>query len=106
MTAVPVLVPKVSVLAARDVGLARTATVHSIDRRSRRIASQVVRPSTIAPATLTPSSWQLTDRGIVLAMAIAAIILTAAVVVVGLTAVRVTSSDYDPGLQQSQQAQG
>jgi hypothetical protein len=39
-------------------------------------------------------------------MAIAAIILTAAVVVVGLTAVRVTSSDYDPGLQQSQQAQG
>jgi hypothetical protein len=38
-------------------------------------------------------------------MTIAAMILAAAVVVIGLTAVRVTSPDYDPGLQQSRAAQ-
>jgi hypothetical protein len=100
-----VVVPRVSVPAARDAGPARAAAVHSIDRRSRRLASQRVRPNAIAHPTLAPASWQLTDRGIVVAMAIAALILTAAVVVIGLTAVRVTSPDYDRGLQQFQQAQ-
>jgi hypothetical protein len=102
MTAVPVLVPRVSVPAASAAGPARAAAVHSIDRYSRQLASQGVRRNAIAHAT---GSWQLTDRGIVVAMAIAAMILTAAVVVIGLTAVRVTSPDYDPGLQQSRAAQ-
>jgi hypothetical protein len=116
MTAVPVLVPRVlvptvsvpmvsvpmvSVPAASDAGSARAAAVHSIDRHSRQLASQGVPPSAIAHGTLPRNSWQLTDRGIVVAMTIAAIILAAAVVVIGLTAVRVTSPDYVPGLQQS-----
>jgi hypothetical protein len=96
MTAVPVCVPKASVSTARDAGSARAAAIHSLDPRSRRPVSDVV------PATRTPGSWQLTDRGIVVAMAIAAMILAAAVIVIGITAVRVTSPDYDPGPQRSE----
>jgi hypothetical protein len=103
MTAVPVWVPKASVSAARDAAPARVAAVHSIDRRSRRLPSHVVPPNASAQATRAPGSWQLTDRGIAVAMAIAAMILAAAVVVIGITAVRVTGPGYDPGLQRSQQ---
>ena len=105
MTAIPVLVPRVSVPAASAARPAREAAARSIDRNARQLGSRGVRPNAIAHATLSPGSWRLTDRGIVVAMAIAAIILTAAVVVIGLTAVRVTSPEYDPDLQQSRAAQ-
>ena len=51
------------------------------------------------------SEWRLTDRGIAVVMVIAAMILTAAIAVIGLTAVRVTSPGGDAGLRESQQAQ-
>jgi hypothetical protein len=58
-----------------------------------------------AQATTTHGDWHLTDRGIAVTMVIAAMILTAALVVIGLTAVRVTSTDYDADLQEPGQAQ-
>jgi len=41
-----------------------------------------------------PVGWQLTDRGIAVIMVIGMMIVTAALSVVGLAAVRVTSTDY------------
>jgi len=60
-----------------------------------------------APAQLitTPGDWHLTNRGIAVIMMIAAMILTAALVVIGLTVVRVTSTDYGADLRESGQAQ-
>ena len=58
-----------------------------------------------AQATKTHVDWHLTDRGIAVTMVIAAMILTAALVVIGLTAVRVTSTDYNAGLQGAGKAQ-
>lgn len=58
-----------------------------------------------AQPTTTPGDWHLTGRGIAVIMVIAAMILTAALVVIGLTVVRVTSTDYDAGLQEPGQAQ-
>ena len=52
-----------------------------------------------APAV---SEWRLTDRGIAVVMALAAMILTAALVVIGLTAVRVTSIDHRADFAESQ----
>jgi hypothetical protein len=43
-----------------------------------------------------PSIWRLTDRGIALIIATGLAIATAALVVVGLTAWRVTSDTYAP----------
>ena len=51
------------------------------------------------------SPWRLTDRGIAVVMVIAAMILTAAIAVIGLTAVRVTGPGGDSGLTESRQAQ-
>ena len=87
---------------------------HSVDRlRSSPTSAQ---PSTIintAPVIAGQKSssdraaadWLLTDRGIVVVMVIAAMILTVAIGVIGLTAVRVTSPGGDAGLHESQQAQ-
>ena len=58
-----------------------------------------------AQLTTTPGDWHLTDRGIAVIVAIAAMILTAALVVIGLTVVRVTSTDYGADLQELGQAQ-
>ncbi|HEX3197357.1 MAG TPA: hypothetical protein VHR39_07340 [Propionibacteriaceae bacterium] len=52
------------------------------------------RPCTIMEAPTASAEWRLTDRGIAVIMACAVMILTAALVVIGLTAVRVTSTDY------------
>ena len=41
--------------------------------------------------------WHLTERGVALILAVAAVILTAAMTVVGLTALRVTSDGYQSG---------
>ncbi len=58
-----------------------------------------------AQPTTTPGDWHLTDRGIAVIMVVAAMILTAALVVLGLTVVRVTSTDYGADLQEPGQAQ-
>jgi hypothetical protein len=86
----------------------------SVDRL--RPAPTSARPRTIisaAPATAHrksssdqgSSDWRLTDRGIAVVMVLAAMILTAAIAVIGLTAVRVTSPGGDSGLHDSRQAQ-
>lgn len=81
-----------------------------------RPAQTSSRPCTIinaAPATdrgksssdRATSDWRLTDRGIAVVMVIAAMILTAAIAVIGFTAVRVTGPGGDSGVQESRQAQ-
>jgi hypothetical protein len=87
---------------------------HSVDlSRSRPTTA---RPSTVIntpPATADPMSsdnpaaahWRLTDRGIVVVMVIAAMILTVAIAVIGITAVRVTSPGGDTRRYESRQAQ-
>jgi multisubunit Na+/H+ antiporter MnhC subunit len=59
----------------------------------------------VARAVTTPIRWQLTDRGIAVVLLVVAMILTAAVIAIGVTAVRVTSADFDAGLHESRQAQ-
>ena len=68
-----------------------------------RVPAALARPGPI-PQPATPAGhWELTDRGIAVVMVVAAMILTAALVVIGVTAVRVTSPDA--GLQESRHAQ-
>jgi hypothetical protein len=73
------------------------------------------RPSTIISAAAASagemsssdraiSEWRLTDRGIVLVMLLAAMILTAAIAVIGVTAVRVTGPGGDIARDESRQA--
>jgi hypothetical protein len=47
-----------------------------------------------AHGELAPADWRLTGRGIALVMLLAVTILAAALVVIGTTAVRVTSVDH------------
>ena len=80
-----------------------------------RPAQTSARPCTIVAAPATAggkrssdraiSDWRLTDRGIAVVMVIAAMILTAAIAVIGITAVRVTGPGGDTGLHESRQAQ-
>jgi hypothetical protein len=58
-------------------------------------------PCTIVHETTAPSEWRLTDRGVAVVMVIALMILTAALLVIGLTAIRVTSADYGADAQES-----
>ena len=87
---------------------------HFVDLpRSRATSAQPRTMSTTAPATAHPKSsanraaadWQLTDRGIAVVMVIAAMILTAAIAVISITAVRVTGPGGDARPQESRQAQ-
>jgi hypothetical protein len=86
----------------------------SVDRS--RATHPNTRPRTIintAPATAGRKSssnraaadLRLTDRGIAVVMVIAAIILTVAIAVIALTAVRVTSPGGDAGLHEARPAQ-
>jgi hypothetical protein len=43
-----------------------------------------------------PTTWQLTDRGIAAVVTVAMMITVAAVVVIGLTALNVTSGNFQP----------
>jgi len=61
--------------------------------------------SGVARSVPTPIGWQLTDRGIVVVLLVAAMILTAAVIAIGVTAVRVTSADYNAHLHGSSPTQ-
>jgi len=56
-------------------------------------------------ANRAAADWQLTNRGIAAVMVIAAMILTAAIAVIGITAVRVTGPGGDARPQESRQAQ-
>jgi hypothetical protein len=91
MSALPVVIPEIS--ATRTPRSPRTAA-----------GSTDVRPSSVSTPISTHGSWKLTDRGITAVMVLAAVILTVALAVIGITAVRVTGADYDAGSQESQQA--
>jgi hypothetical protein len=87
---------------------------HSVDLpRSRPTSARPCTMINTPPATADPRSsdnpaaadWRLTDRGIAVVLVIAAMILTAAIAVIGITAVRVTSPGGDVRLQRSGQAQ-
>ena len=89
MSAVPFLAPDVSTPRPADGPLKpRTPSVG--------MPFGEVREVTASPA------WRLTERGIAVVMVIAALLMTVAVVVIGLTAVRVTDADYDPSRQPMQ----
>jgi hypothetical protein len=86
MSALPVVIPEISATETHS-----SAHVHP-------------RPCSFTGPSTAPGNWKLTDRGIAVVMLIAAVILTTALVVIGITAVRVTSADYNARLQQSQPA--
>jgi hypothetical protein len=91
MSALPVAFPEIS---AAEISATQTHRSAGVDARSPAITG----------ATSAAGNWQLTDRGIAVVMLIAAVILTAALAVVGITVIRVTSADYDAGVAGSQQA--
>jgi hypothetical protein len=61
------------------------------------LANGVVRACRVDPATRPSGPWRLTDRGIALVLILTAMIVMAAVTVIGLTAWRVTGPG--PGYQ-------
>ena len=78
MSAVPVFIPPVSLPPVA----------------SPRAHLQPAPMPEVARAVTTPIRWRLTDRGIAVIMVVGMMIVTAALSVVGLTALRVTSTDY------------
>ena len=64
-------------------------------------ACRVVRPAPEPVQTARRSSWRLTERGIALVLATGLAIAAAALVVVGLTAMRVTGESFQSGRQLS-----
>jgi hypothetical protein len=95
MTAAPLFLPPVSI-----------SEVPISERQSSRgSGSTVMRPPAKALAANAPANWQLTNRGIAVVMVIAGAIMAIALVVIGLTAMRVTSADYDARMPTSPQAQ-
>lgn len=56
--------------------------------------SNAVRACRVDAVSHGPAIWRLTDRGIALALAVGAMIVLAALIVIGLTAWRVTGPDY------------
>jgi hypothetical protein len=72
----------------------------SIDQTQSTVTA--ARPCMIIEAPTASADWQLTNRGIAVVMALAAMILTAALVVIGITAVRVTSTDHRADFAESQ----
>jgi hypothetical protein len=84
-----------------------TVSVAQTHQSLARLQSNVTtaRPRTIIKAPTASPNWRLTDRGIAVVMALAAMILTVALVVIGLTALRVTSTDYQADFAASQHDQ-
>jgi hypothetical protein len=56
--------------------------------------SNTVRACRVDAVRHEPARWRLTDRGIALALALGAMIVLAALIVIGLTAWRVTGPEY------------
>lgn len=94
MSAIPVSIP-------RAEGWRRTN--RSVDHVV--LSAQSAKPCPIVRMPNRQVDWRLTDRGIAVVIVIAAMILTAALVVIGLTVVRVTGPDYRAGFEESAQAQ-
>jgi hypothetical protein len=92
MTAAPIFLPYVS---TSDARVESKPMGHSA----------AVPPSAGAPTAEAPASLRLTDRGVAVTMVLAGVIMTVALVVIGLTALRVTSADYDAGSHTSPQVQ-
>jgi hypothetical protein len=93
MSAIPVAIP-------RAEGWRRTN--RSVDHLALPARSTQPCPIVRAP---NRQAWRLTDRGIAVVMVIAAMILTAALIVIGLTVARVTEPDYRPGFEEWTQTQ-
>jgi hypothetical protein len=93
MSAIPIVIPNVPIPRAVD-GQPKPRDLLAGTR------AYTARRSTAAV------NWRLTDRGIAVVMVTAAVIMTVALVVIGWTAIRVTSAGYDPSLQESQQVSG
>jgi hypothetical protein len=91
MSALPVAFPEIS---GPEISAAQTHRSVRPDARSRGITG----------ATSAAGNWQLTERGIAVVMLIAAVILTAALAVIGITVIRVTSADNAAGVPEFQQA--
>ena len=83
MSALPVFIPEVV------ISLADTSDM------PRKVST---------PRTAAPTKCQLTDRGIAVVMVVAAIIMIAALAVIGLTVVRVTGAGDDAGVHGAPQA--
>lgn len=84
MSAVPVFIPHVAVSPAHRCEIRRMATT--------------------ARTATAPAQCQLTDRGIAVVIAVAAIIMIAALAVIGMTVVRVTGAGYATAVQGAPQA--
>jgi hypothetical protein len=96
MSALPVAFPEISGAEISRAEISATQTYRSAYADARSCA--------ITGGTSAAGDCQLTDRGIAVVMLIAAVILIAALAVVGITVIRVTSADYDAGVSGSQQA--
>ena len=99
MSAVPIFIPAVSIprLAIPPVSIPPVSIPPAHDKLG-------LVPGSALPAT-APVRWRLTDRGIAVVLFVVAAILTASVITIGVTALRVTSADYDARLHESLQAQ-
>jgi len=95
MSALTVAFPEISGAEISGAEISATQTHRSAyaDARSRAITG----------GTSAAGDCELTDRGIAVVMLIAVVILIAALAVVGITVIRVTSADYDAGVSGSQQ---
>ena len=91
-------------MSAMTVSVAQTHCRAYLQEKEPRSDSstQTTQPGTIVRATAGPSAWRLTDRGIAVVMVLAATILTVALAVIGVTAVRVTGADYGADVHKSQ----
>ena len=89
MSALPVAFPEIS---GAEISATQTQRSAYADAGSRAITG----------GTSAAGDCQLTDRGIAVVMLIAAVILTAALAVIGITAIQVTSADYGTGLHELQ----
>ncbi|MGH3340639.1 MAG: hypothetical protein ACRDPL_17665 [Propionibacteriaceae bacterium] len=96
MSAIPVTIPR-----AEGWRSSTPRSVHHVALPVRTSA----KPYPIVRAPNRQADWRLTDRGIAVVMVIAVMILTTALVVIGLTAVRVTGPDYHAGFDEAPQAQ-
>jgi hypothetical protein len=99
MSAVPIFIPPVSIprLAIPPVSIPPVSSPPVHDKLGPA-------PGSALPAT-APVRWRLTDRGIAIVLFLIAAILAASVITIGVTALRVTSADYDARLHESMQAQ-
>lgn len=88
---------------AGPVAAPRLNPVMAPGARGCQVERPAVRSVALSVPTLTTATWKLTDRAVALVLAAVLAIAAAAVVVVSLTALRVTGDTYLPAGQLSQQ---